>query len=162
MEQLVTLPETDIGVPVNRFSQSRKWRECLPKDLRVQMVQLGSSHFYIYEPVQLDSKKVVVPIFFYLDKGIVMSKCLKLQMKTTGNPVPFQMLIAEEEEFSSNIYITVEVSKFMNTFSQIRLSDGKMLADVVDHKVWRKCLFLCNISEVCCHLLTTKKLESRA
>ncbi|KAH9817967.1 hypothetical protein DFH28DRAFT_926165 [Melampsora americana] len=48
----------------NCLSQLTKWREELDRDLRVQMVDQPNGHFYLYEPVQLQSHKIVVPIFF--------------------------------------------------------------------------------------------------
>lgn len=57
-------PEKDEGVTVDRFSQSKKWREELPPSLRVPMVVVEGEHFYIYEPTQLEDSRVVVPVFF--------------------------------------------------------------------------------------------------
>lgn len=101
------------------------------------MVHFGSSDFYIYEPVQLEDKKVVVPFFFYQDKGKVMAKCLKLRMKKkSGGIFDCRMEVDDEEDFNSEAYQTVEVSYFWNTFSDIRGNDGRKLVDVVEHKLW--------------------------
>lgn len=139
VEKLVCIPETDKEVEVNRFSQSRKWRELLPKDLRVQMVELGSQHYYVHEPVQIDDGDVVVPVFFYQHRSVVMAKCLPL--KIVGIQNGYRLEIAEEEDFRSNIYRSIEVSCFVRTWPNIVLGDGplkgKHLIEVAGHKLWR-------------------------
>ncbi|KAH9820369.1 hypothetical protein DFH28DRAFT_839892, partial [Melampsora americana] len=47
---LVCLPELPTKEAVNRFAQSKKWREGFDKALRVQMVTHRNKHFFIYEP----------------------------------------------------------------------------------------------------------------
>lgn len=64
-EHLQFMPELPSSTTkTNRLSQSKKWREELDRDLRVQMVNLPQGHFYLYEPVQLQSKQLVIPLFF--------------------------------------------------------------------------------------------------
>ncbi|EGF97180.1 uncharacterized protein MELLADRAFT_87422 [Melampsora larici-populina 98AG31] len=73
------IPEIDRGVTVDRYSQSKKWREDLSPNLRVPMVKVYGEHFYIYEPCQLEDSRVVVPIFFYKDNTIIRAKCLEVK-----------------------------------------------------------------------------------
>ncbi|KAH9820335.1 hypothetical protein DFH28DRAFT_841868, partial [Melampsora americana] len=61
---------------VNCLAQSKKWREELDCDLRVQMVSLPNGHFFLYEPAQLYSHKIVIPIFFYKMDHKVLAKCV--------------------------------------------------------------------------------------
>ncbi|KAH9824732.1 hypothetical protein DFH28DRAFT_1077281 [Melampsora americana] len=60
---------------VNCLVQSKKWREGLDCDLRVQMVSSKNGHFFLYKPAQLYSQNVVIPIFFYNMDNEVLAKC---------------------------------------------------------------------------------------
>ncbi len=138
------LPETDNGVPVSGFSQSKKWQELLSPDLRVPMVSLHDTHFYIYEPTQLLCGKVLVPIHFYSHKGIVRAKCLKLYSKrqrssTFQNENDVYILrIHEEPKFDENGWVDVDVSEFHRPFSDIMTEDGRKLIDCGGDLIWRK------------------------
>ncbi|KAH9820343.1 hypothetical protein DFH28DRAFT_1079757 [Melampsora americana] len=95
------LPETDEGVTVDRYSQSKKWRECLsPRE-----------HFYIYEPAQLKDSRVVVPIFFFKDASTVMAKCLEV--------------LPAEPDFNSPEFVNVNVETFATSFLQIEVRNGQ-------------------------------------
>ncbi|KAH9807600.1 hypothetical protein DFH28DRAFT_938119 [Melampsora americana] len=114
-------PESDKGVTVDRYSQSKKWREELPPSLRVPMVDVDGQHFYIYEPAQLENARVVVPIFFYKnDLGIVKAKCLEID--SIG---PHDYLIAAESKFDSEVFLDVDVQSFATSFSRIVLWNGQ-------------------------------------
>ncbi|KAH9807224.1 hypothetical protein DFH28DRAFT_1115281 [Melampsora americana] len=81
---IVFLPEISEG-PINRLPRCRKWREEYSPDLLVQMIVLNQTHFYIYEPVQLWTKQLVVPIFFYQEKYRVKAKCLPALIEPDAN-----------------------------------------------------------------------------
>lgn len=75
-DHLQFMPELpSITDKVDRFAQSRKWREELDRDLRVQMVALPQGHFYLFEPVQLKSKTLVIPEFYYQEGTETFAKC---------------------------------------------------------------------------------------
>jgi hypothetical protein len=76
INNLEFFPHQSEGAIVDSLCQSFKWREGLPRQYRVQMVVANEKHFYIYEPVQLVTGKVVVPLFFYKCKNEVLSKCI--------------------------------------------------------------------------------------
>ncbi|KAH9821274.1 hypothetical protein DFH28DRAFT_923682 [Melampsora americana] len=63
LEFIPTLPNSNCKI--NCLVQSKKWREGLDRNLRVQMVSSPNGHFFLYEPAQLYSQKIVIPIFFY-------------------------------------------------------------------------------------------------
>ncbi|KAH9807809.1 hypothetical protein DFH28DRAFT_1201673 [Melampsora americana] len=116
------LPEIDEGVTVDRYSQSKKWRECLSPSLRVQMVENQGEHFYIYEPAQLEDLRVVVPVFFYKDASTVMAKCLEVLPGCQGS---LDFIIAEEPDFNSEVLVDVNVQTFATSFLQIELRNGQ-------------------------------------
>ncbi|KAI8458054.1 hypothetical protein BY996DRAFT_6411177 [Phakopsora pachyrhizi] len=59
-------PEQSAGKNIYKLSQSKKWLQEYPRDLRAQMISVGGKHYYIYEPVQINDGSVVVPMFFYI------------------------------------------------------------------------------------------------
>ncbi|KAH9808247.1 hypothetical protein DFH28DRAFT_1196797 [Melampsora americana] len=115
------LPESDKGVTVDRYSQSKKWREDLPPSLRVPMVDVEGEHFYIYEPAQLENSRVVVPIFFYKNElGIVRAKCLEID--SIG---PHDYLMAAESKFNSPVFLDVDVQTFATSYPRIVLRNSQ-------------------------------------
>lgn len=123
---------------VDRFSQSKKWRENLDRDLRVQMFDIGFDHFYIYEPVQLVSRKVVVPIYLYHVNTVKMSKCLHLSFTVSDVAGQYRLNVAEEPSFDSPTLIDVPASDFWRTYDNICLTDGRMLASCSDGSFGRE------------------------
>ncbi|KAH9810721.1 hypothetical protein DFH28DRAFT_488008 [Melampsora americana] len=115
------LPEIDKSVEVNRFSQSKKWREELQPTLRVPMVEVDGEHFYIYEPAQLVDSVVVLPVFFYKDQVSVRAKCLKVVADPQGGP---NFCVAAEPKFDSEIFLDVDVQTFACSFARIELQNG--------------------------------------
>ncbi|KAH9820292.1 hypothetical protein DFH28DRAFT_1218255 [Melampsora americana] len=114
-------PETDKGVTVDRYSQSKKWREELPPSLRVPMVDVDGEHFFIYEPAQLANSRVVVPVFFYKNElGMVQAKCLEID--SIG---PHDYLMAAESKFNSPVFLDVNVQTFATSYPRIVLRNGQ-------------------------------------
>ncbi|KAH9815307.1 hypothetical protein DFH28DRAFT_969339 [Melampsora americana] len=120
------LPEIDKSVEVNRFSQSKKWREELQPSLRVPMVEVDGEHFYVYEPAQLVDSLVVLPIFFYKDQVGVRAKCLKVVADPHGSP---NFCVAAEPKFDSEIFLDVDVQTFACSFTRIELQNGLKWSD---------------------------------
>lgn len=119
-------PEKDEGVTVDRFSQSKKWREELPPSLRVPMVVVEGEHFYIYEPTQLEDSRVVVPVFFYKDELSIRAKCLEV---LTGGQGSHDFLIPAEPKFDSDRLLDVNVQTFATSFLRIELWNGEKWCD---------------------------------
>ncbi|KAI8443855.1 hypothetical protein BY996DRAFT_6426821 [Phakopsora pachyrhizi] len=70
-------PEQPAGKNIYKLSQSKKWLQEYPRDLRAQMISVGGKHYYIYEPVQINDGSVVVPMFFYIKGGKMYAKACK-------------------------------------------------------------------------------------
>ncbi|KNF02209.1 hypothetical protein PSTG_04708 [Puccinia striiformis f. sp. tritici PST-78] len=73
-------PEKTDG-PYYKFSQSKKWLEELAPQHRAQMCEVDEEHYYLFEPVELASGLLVVPIFFYSQESQIYSKCIAPQIK---------------------------------------------------------------------------------
>ncbi|EGG08209.1 uncharacterized protein MELLADRAFT_84994 [Melampsora larici-populina 98AG31] len=100
------LPEDDKAVVVDRFSQSKKWREDLPPSLRVPMVDVDGEHFYIYEPAQLADSLV-----------------------SHGPGGSHHFRVAPEPKFDSPTLLDVDVQTFACSFTRIELQNGNKWCD---------------------------------
>ncbi|KAH9807976.1 hypothetical protein DFH28DRAFT_1088454 [Melampsora americana] len=120
-------PEKDERVTVDRYSQSKKWREDLPPSLRVPMVVVHGEHFFIYEPTQLEDSRVVVPVFFYKDELSIRAKCLEV---VTGGQGSHDFFIAAEPKFGSDLFLDVNVQTFATSFPQIEMWNGQKWFDL--------------------------------
>ncbi|KAH9810703.1 hypothetical protein DFH28DRAFT_902343 [Melampsora americana] len=102
MEHLEFIPELPTSTSkINRFTQSKKWREDLEKNLRVQMVNSPKGHFFLYEPVQLESKRIVIPMFFYGFETQVFAKCVFARQTAHLNSEGCQRIRVEFPSVSS-------------------------------------------------------------
>ncbi|KAH9822967.1 hypothetical protein DFH28DRAFT_1048547 [Melampsora americana] len=135
----VFLPELPVNVPINRLSQSQKWREDYPPSLRVQMVEYKSIHFYIYEPVQVVSAQLFVPIFFYQQADEVMAKCLRATVET-ASPIQggFNVMIDQEPSFHSAELFTINVKDFWRPFTAVKLDDGSFLSSHCGNHMYQR------------------------
>lgn len=127
-------PETDDGVIVDRFSQSKKWREEIPVHLRAPMVHVHDSHWYIYEPTQLSDNRLVLPVLFYKDGVTMRAKCLDISLGSTGGP---DLFVSSEPPFSSNSYLDLDVQLFSTAFPDLVLRDGRRWVEVPGQRLLR-------------------------
>ncbi|KNZ45302.1 hypothetical protein VP01_827g4 [Puccinia sorghi] len=67
-------PEYTGGKNVFKMSQCFKWQEDLSPNIQVQMVEENKKHWYIFEPVELKIRHIVVPIFFFLESNQVKAR----------------------------------------------------------------------------------------
>ncbi|KAH9812611.1 hypothetical protein DFH28DRAFT_1177059 [Melampsora americana] len=130
------LPENDDGVTVDRYSQSKKWRECLSRNVRPQMVDIEGEHFYIYEPAQLEDSRVVVPVFFYKDDSTVRAKCLEVVPGPRGS---HDFLISEEPGFDCKTFLDIDVQTFTTSFLQIKLGNGQDWCESRNTRLLQNC-----------------------
>ncbi|KAH9819654.1 hypothetical protein DFH28DRAFT_856324, partial [Melampsora americana] len=108
------------------FSQSQKWREGLDPYLRVQMINLDHGHFYLHEPVQLTSKHIVVPAFFYKSGNDLFAKCVFTRQKyeCTGSSGKIRIEFQHVSTFDSELFLTINVNTFWREFNKIEVREG--------------------------------------
>ncbi|KAH9815040.1 hypothetical protein DFH28DRAFT_1166770 [Melampsora americana] len=112
---------------------SKKWREELAPDLRVQMVDCSKGHFYLFEPTQLQSKTIVIPMFFYKAGADVLAKCV--YARVTRNTASREITSALRIEFpsvcnfNSEQLTTINVKTFWKVIDQIELHPNVLLKD---------------------------------
>ncbi|KAH9808088.1 hypothetical protein DFH28DRAFT_1198469 [Melampsora americana] len=127
LEFIPELP--DATSKVHRLSQSKKWREELDEDIRVQMVEQGNTHFYLYELVQLQSKKIVIPFYFYKSGDQVLAKCVYAvqHFVKEGRASKIRTEFKSVSGFDSPSFSTINVNTFWRNFDQIKLPDGQLM-----------------------------------
>jgi hypothetical protein len=132
-------PEDPNGQNIFKLSQSKKWREELGPNERVQMAVSNDKHFYIFEPTQLKSGKVVVPVYFYKMNKQIYAKCTKPFISPTSHDA--KVLKMEFEgglEFTSERLQTIKVSEFKNIYSEIIWGNFGKLAEACKSLIWGK------------------------
>lgn len=125
-------PELTYGKDVYKFSQSFKWLAGLSRAHRPQMVDVKGKHFYIYEPVQLISKKVVIPIYFFKYNHSLHSMCILIddtRISCNGNQI--KITIPDRLHFSHSDLKMFDINDFKYIWSEILLGNGKLL--------WKEC-----------------------
>jgi hypothetical protein len=126
------------GLNIHKFSQSRKWREELPSDMRVQMVSVNGKHFYIYEPTQLFDGMMVIPIFFYFADGELYSKCIRPQLGGEVKHDNAVLVVPHWLPYSSAHLMTVKCSEFHLIYSEIS-RHGIPVTQVYNSTIWGRC-----------------------
>jgi len=108
----------------------------LPKELRVQMAQVGSKHYYIFEPTTLKRRvwdhvlgqhtKVLIPVFFYMYNDELYAKCInsKIQSQTSFNPNRFSLFIPKNISYQSSKLISINTKEFHMSYLDMKLEDG--------------------------------------
>ncbi|KNE96230.1 hypothetical protein PSTG_10493 [Puccinia striiformis f. sp. tritici PST-78] len=113
------------GHNIHSLYQSTKWREDLPRNLRVPMVTHGGKHFYIYEPVGLVPRQgdsaIVGPIFFFKQGGKLHSKCIKPKYITPRLCLQreFDICIPDSVHFNHPDLMVIPVQEFQLIYSEL-------------------------------------------
>ena len=84
-------------------------------------------HWYIFEPVQLTSGMIVVPIYFYQIKGHFFSKCA-MPMLEEYEEDKIIISLPGTLNFESEILQTVSVSDFVCKYTEICGSRKQLLS----------------------------------
>lgn len=94
----------------------------------MQMVDTRRGHFYIYEPVQLLDKNLVVPVFFYQSNNKkVYAKCLEVEViKCLDGSRKLQ--VPEEPPFEAEGWGGRPVEDFWRPFEEIEWEGRGLLS----------------------------------
>ncbi|PLW15305.1 hypothetical protein PCANC_19994 [Puccinia coronata f. sp. avenae] len=124
------------GKNVFKMSQSFKWREDLSPDLRVQMVDCSNKHWYIFEPVELKSRHIVVPLYFFMEDNKLMARCVKADIQIQSEASrKIKIFIPSKVAFSSTEMKSVDVRDFSLNYAQINLNQYGSLAQACSYKL---------------------------
>ncbi|KAI8457807.1 hypothetical protein BY996DRAFT_8420195 [Phakopsora pachyrhizi] len=120
-------PEQSAGKNIYKLSQSKKWLQEYPRDLRAQMISVGGKHYYIYEPVQINDGSVVVPMFFYIKGGKMYAKACKLNFSVISS-AEVNIFISWNRDFYSDDIKEIVGEDFLRPYAEILVSDRILLA----------------------------------
>ena len=129
-------PHDSQGTIVNSLKYSFKWREDIPREYRVQMVAINSKHFYIYEPTQLFSGEVVVPIFFYKSNNVMYAKCIYPEFLDKPDSNGIYVTIPSKLNFST--LMTINTCDFDLIYSEIKMENGQYLSKLCGDMLFGK------------------------
>jgi hypothetical protein len=140
-------PEMTDGLMVKKFSQSTKWLSGMSRELRPQMCEAHGKHFYIYEPVQLRSHVVVIPVYLFMLQSVLHARCWEIlddhitrtetrigRNATTGLKIHMPL----DLDFYDERLGSVPVDQFDVEYSGVRWEDGRVLEDVCGGKIFGK------------------------
>ncbi|PLW36848.1 hypothetical protein PCASD_15262 [Puccinia coronata f. sp. avenae] len=71
-------PELTNEGDIYKFSQSQKWLKGLLPAHRPQMCEVNKKHFFIFEPLQLLSSAVVIPVFLFTCGSLLCARVLEV------------------------------------------------------------------------------------
>ncbi|EFP83410.2 uncharacterized protein PGTG_08596 [Puccinia graminis f. sp. tritici CRL 75-36-700-3] len=123
------------GKNVFKMSQSAKWREDLSPTLRVPMAEANHKHWYIFEPVQLHSRHVVVPIFFFMENNKILARCVKADISQQG-PKKIKITIPSNLDFNSSKLRNVHLQDFALTYDEIHIGSSGKLAEACSNELY--------------------------
>ncbi|OAV95271.1 hypothetical protein PTTG_09104 [Puccinia triticina 1-1 BBBD Race 1] len=122
-------PQEAHGQDVYKLSQSRKWLEELEPMVRAPMCRVGEQDWYLFEPVQTKSDKIVIPLFFYSEGGEMYAKCVAPNYHFNSNGVHLRLTFPAGLPFRSNMLESLLVSDFDLDCNMIAGVDGVLLLD---------------------------------
>lgn len=111
------------------------------------MVSVRGKHFYIFEPVVVlgPNMPVMIPVFFYTKNNIIYAKCVTPQIVNLASPKEGRSYTAitlpGNIDFNSPILTEVDVDNFSETFAEIKMPDGSLLADRCKGHLVGRCSF---------------------
>ncbi|KNE89541.1 hypothetical protein PSTG_17002 [Puccinia striiformis f. sp. tritici PST-78] len=125
-------PHDPTSTKIHSLYQCFKWREDLACEYRVQMVASRAKHFYIFEPTELFSGNIVIPVFFYKYKGELFSNVSSLNTDRNGITVngSLEIIIPANHKFVDPNLLVVDIEEFFQTYTEICLEDGKQLRNL--------------------------------
>ena len=118
------------------MSQSFKWREDLSPHLRVQMANCNNKHWYIFEPVELKSRYIVFPLFFFMEESVIKAQCVKADIQVqSGAGTKIQISIPANMAFSSTDLRSGDIRQFSLNYLEINLNRFGSLASACSYKL---------------------------
>ena len=119
----------------------------MPKELRVQMAQVGSKHYYIFEPVTLkrsiwdnlmsEHTDVVVPVYFYVYQNEVFAKCInpKIQNPSRHHRKGLSLFILANLSYHSSRLHSINIKDFKLTYVEMKLEDGSLFSEACNDQL---------------------------
>ncbi|OAV86159.1 hypothetical protein PTTG_30050 [Puccinia triticina 1-1 BBBD Race 1] len=114
-----------------KFSQSKKWLEELAPQHRAPMCEVNGENYYLYEPVELASGLLLIPIYFYIQDSQLVSKCIApdLEPFVKNHQNLIKMKIPQDIEFNHPQLLVIPASEFKNCYCKIQFN-GQNLSKI--------------------------------
>jgi hypothetical protein len=94
----------------------------------------NTKHFYIFEPVEMYSKQICVPIFFCLVDGELHAKCVIPTLRMTGQ-LSYQLRIPSDINFNDPTLLSIKTKEFDKEYSEIKLNN-QLLSTICANKIF--------------------------
>jgi hypothetical protein len=109
------------------------------------MFDRDGKHFYIFEPAQLQSLDVVIPLFIFTYEGTLHTKCIRLTPEHISHDGDvLKITIPGGLGFYDERLSLVPVSDFVGLYSSITWSEnGKLLMEECGGKITGAPVFIC-------------------
>jgi hypothetical protein len=121
-------PQEADGKGVYNLSQSKKWLEGFEPTSRAPMCRNNGRDWFLFEPVQLNTDEVVVPVFFFMRGTVMFAKCVKPDFHSIGDGSEIRISFPSDVEFSSDNLETVKVSDFEYNCLEVIGTNGQLLS----------------------------------
>jgi hypothetical protein len=111
------------------------------------MCEAHGKHFYIYEPVQLQSHVVVVPVYLFMYQSALHARCWEIlddhitrtETSVEGNlSTVLNIFMPLDLDFDDARLASIPVDQFDVEYSGIRWEDGRFLVEACAGKIFGK------------------------
>ncbi|KAH9473322.1 hypothetical protein MJO29_000414 [Puccinia striiformis f. sp. tritici] len=98
------------------------------------MCEVDEEHYYLFEPVELASGLLVVPIFFYSQESQIYSKCIAPQIKgfMKDNKLVTKIKIPQDIKFDHPDLYTIHTIQFKKSYAKIQFNGYKLSEECAD------------------------------
>jgi hypothetical protein len=100
------------------------------------MAKNEGKHFYLFEPVQLKSGEIFVPIFFCMENHILRSKCVAPQFLPHACLGSGSLQIPGGLAFDSDLMVPINVDQFDLIYSEINMGSDGRLKTMCSNQIW--------------------------
>jgi hypothetical protein len=95
----------------------------------------NTKHFYIYEPLEMYSKEIVIPIFIYTISSDLHAKCL-IPHQNHKTPSSTNLYIPENLSFDDPNLKVISVKNFEKTYLEIE-RNGQKLSSLCGNRLYK-------------------------
>ncbi|POV94520.1 hypothetical protein PSHT_16173, partial [Puccinia striiformis] len=100
----------------------------------------GATAYYLFEPVQITSEEIVVPLFFYLEAGQLVAKCVKPELFVTGKDNnSLAINIWRGLSFNLSELADIPVCNFHKAYDKITYHNGQLVSTMCNLRIHDDC-----------------------
>ncbi|KAI7964096.1 hypothetical protein MJO29_004523, partial [Puccinia striiformis f. sp. tritici] len=100
----------------------------------------GATAYYLFEPVQITSEEIVVPLFFHLEAGQLVAKCVKPELFVTGKDNnSLAINIWRGLSFNLSELADIPVCNFHKAYDKITYHNGQLVSTMCNLRMLSSC-----------------------